>query len=189
MAHTASGWSRRGGTHWPQDKMTGRALRRHLGFQAPSSQVCRALCPADVRRGGRQLSHRAGGAWLSGESTSSEITGLLACLRVRENGRGRGLRRNPERGRHSEDAWGLGGCRHAMRLCAHVAGRAACRSRAGLRGRWGWGAAKRTFLQPAISCRRSLRKDGFDINPDGTVNAVLSPNDAEAQALWRGEER
>lgn len=56
-------------------------------------------------------------------------------------------------------------------------------------GAVGGGAAKHTFLQPAISCRRSLRKDGFDINPDGTVNAVLSPNDAEAQALWRGEER
>lgn len=76
-----------------------------------------------------------------------------------------------------------------LRDCVHtwLAGRPAGAGQ--VCGGGGGGAAKRTFLQPAISCRRSLRKDGFDINPDGTVNAVLSPNDAEAQALWRGEER
>lgn len=45
-----------------------------------------------------------------------------------------------------------------------------------------------TFLQPSVGRRRSPRKDGFDINSNGAINAILSPNDAEAQALGREEE-
>lgn len=46
-----------------------------------------------------------------------------------------------------------------------------------------------TFLQPSIGRRCSPGKDGFDINSNRAIDAVPSPNDAEAQALGREEER
>lgn len=44
-----------------------------------------------------------------------------------------------------------------------------------------------TFLQPSVGCCCPSCKDGFDVNPNGAVNAVLASDDAEAQALGEGD--
>lgn len=44
-----------------------------------------------------------------------------------------------------------------------------------------------TFLEPAIGGSCAPSEDALHVNPNGTVNAVLSPDNAEAQALGKEE--
>ena len=46
---------------------------------------------------------------------------------------------------------------------------------------------KPTFLKPSISCSCSPCKDALHINSNRAINAVLSSNNAEAQALGKEE--
>ena len=45
-----------------------------------------------------------------------------------------------------------------------------------------------TFLKPSVGGSCAPSKDALHVNTNGTVNAVLPPDDAEAQALGREEE-
>lgn len=46
---------------------------------------------------------------------------------------------------------------------------------------------KPTFLEPAIGGSCAPSEDALHVNPNGTINAVLSPDNAEAQALGKEE--